>query len=82
MSGDAKATVKIGDFARGGKSRVLIKGLDHDFTPEEKVTPYGILLPDHGRVYIYLTTSHVTSDFIADCFAAIPIMAYASFILE
>lgn len=68
MSGDAKATVKIGDFSRGGDSRVVVKGLDHDFVSEQKVTPYGILLPDHGRVFIYLTTSRVTSDFIADCF--------------
>jgi len=69
MSGDAKAIIKIGDFARGGQSRVTVKGLDHDFTPEQTVTPYGILLPDAGRVFIYLTTSRVTSDFIADCFA-------------
>lgn len=68
LSGDAKATVKIGDFARGGKSRVVVKGADHDFAPDTKVTPYGILLPDHDRVFIYLTTSRVTSDFIADCF--------------
>lgn len=68
MSGDAKAVVKIGDFSRGGKSRVIVKAADHDFKPDEKVTPYGILLPDHNRVYIYLTTSRVTSDFIADCF--------------
>jgi len=68
MSGDAKATVKTGDFSRGGKSRVVVKGLDHDFGSGQKVTPYGILLPDHGRVFIYLTTSRVTSDFIADCF--------------
>lgn len=68
LSGDAKAGVKIGDFSRKGKSRVSVKAADHDFKPDEKVTPYGILLPDHDRVYIYLTTSRVTSDFIADCF--------------
>lgn len=68
LSGDAKAVVKIGDFSRKGKSRVIVKAADHDFKPNEKVTPYGILLPEHDRVYIYLTTSRVTSDFIADCF--------------
>lgn len=68
MSGDAKATIKIGDFCRGGNSRTVVKALDHDFNSGEKVTPYGILLPDHNRVFIYFTTSHVTSDFIADCF--------------
>ena len=68
MSGDAKATVKIGGFSRGGKSRTIVKALDHDFSSEQKITPYGILLPDHDRLFIYFTTSHVTSDFIADCF--------------
>lgn len=68
MSGDAKAVVKIGDFSRGGKSRVIVKAADHDFKPDEKVTPYGILLPDHDQLYIYLTSSRVTSDFIVDCF--------------
>lgn len=68
LSADAKAAVNIGDFSRGGKSRTTVKAADHDFKPDETVTPYGILLPDHDRVYIYLTTSRVTSDFIADCF--------------
>ncbi len=67
MSLDAKATVKVGEFSRKGKSRVVTKGLDHDFQPDEKVTPYGILLPDYDRIYLYFTTGHVTSDFIADC---------------
>lgn len=44
-----------------------MKALDHDFDAEAKVTPYGILLPDHDRVFLYFTTSRVTSDFIADC---------------
>lgn len=68
MSGDAKAVVKIGDFSRRGKSRVIVKAADHDFKPEEKMTPYGILLPDYDQLYIYLTSSRVTSDFIVDCF--------------
>jgi len=68
MSGDAKAVVKIGDFSRGGKSRVIVKAADHDFKPDEKVIPYGILLPDYDQLYIYLTSSRVTSDFIVDCF--------------
>lgn len=67
MSLDAKATVKVGEFSRRGKSRVVTKGLDHDFQPDEKVTPYGILLPDYDRLYLYFTTGRVTSDFIVDC---------------
>jgi len=33
LSMDAKATVKVGPFARGGKSRVSTKAADHDFHP-------------------------------------------------
>ena len=67
LSLDAKATVCIGDYSRGGKSRLVVKAMDHDFRPTDKVTPYGILLPDHERLYLYFTRGRVTSDFIADC---------------
>lgn len=67
LSLDAKATVLVGDYARGGKTRVVVKAADHDFHPSDKVTPYGILLPDHDRLYLYFTRSRVTSDFIVDC---------------
>lgn len=40
---------------------------DHDFKPEAKITPFGIYLPDCGELFIYMTTSKVTSDFIVDC---------------
>lgn len=66
---DAKASVAIGDFSRGGVSRIEVHALDHDFTPEEKVTPYGIYLPEHDRLYFYMLTSKVTSDAIVDCLA-------------
>jgi Rhodopirellula transposase DDE domain len=42
ISMDAKATVKVGPFARGGKSRVSTKAADHDFQPAATVTPVGI----------------------------------------
>jgi DDE family transposase len=67
LSMDAKATVLIGEYARGGKNRLLIKAADHDFQPADKVTPYCILLPDDDRAYLYFTRGRVTSDFIADC---------------
>jgi len=70
MSFDAKATVLLGAFSRGGVSRVEVKALDHDFQPEQKVTPFGILLPDHDRIFLYFTTGKVTSDFIVDCIQA------------
>ena len=33
LSLDAKATVKIGNFSRGGKTRAEVDGNDHDFEP-------------------------------------------------
>lgn len=44
ISIDAKATVRVGPFARGGKSRVPTKAADHDFEPAATVTPMGIFL--------------------------------------
>lgn len=67
LSMDAKATVLIGAYSRGGKNRILVKAADHDFQPEAKVTPYCIFLPDYHIAYLYFTQSRVTSDFIADC---------------
>lgn len=70
LSLDAKATVAVGLFSRGGRSRVAVKALDHDFKPEAKLTPFGIFLPDLDELYLYFTASRVTSDFIADCLEA------------
>ena len=67
LSLDAKATVWVGDYSRGGSTRVIVKALDHDFNPEEKMTPFGIYLPQYHEVYLYFTTSKVTSDLILDC---------------
>ena len=66
LSMDAKATVKVGPFARGGKSRVLTKAADHDFEPTATVTPVGILLPASGELFLYGVTSKVTSDCLVD----------------
>ena len=35
--------------------------------PDEKLTPFGIFLPQHDELYLYFTKSRVTSDFIMDC---------------
>jgi len=67
LSIDAKATVKIGPFARGGKSRVPTKACDHDFKSEANVTPVGILVPATDELFIYEVTSKVTSDCLIDC---------------
>ena len=66
LSWDAKATVKIGDFARGGKNRLERKGSDHDFKAEGILNPFGILLPRWDDLTLYFTKSSVTSDFIVD----------------
>lgn len=64
---DAKATVKVGPFAPGGKSRVQTQAADHDFKPEAKVTPVGIFLPALDDLFLYGITSKVTSDCLVDC---------------
>jgi hypothetical protein len=66
LSLDAKATVKIGPFSRGGKNRVKTEACDHDFSDCAKLTPYGIFLPEFDELFLYCTTSKVTSDFIVD----------------
>ncbi len=66
VSLDAKATVKIGLFSRGGRSRVAVAAWDHDFQPEVTLTPLGLLLPQSQDLFLYLTTSKITSDFIVD----------------
>jgi transposase len=63
---DAKATVKVGLFARGGKNRVPTSAADHDFEPEAKVTPVGIFLPALDELFLYGVTSRVTSDCLVD----------------
>ncbi len=63
---DAKATVKIGPFSRGGKSRVVTKAADHDFRPLETVTPVGLLLVASNELFVSGVTSLVTSDCLVD----------------
>jgi hypothetical protein len=63
---DAKASVKVGPFARGGKSRVPTQAADHDFQPEATVTPVGIFLPATDELFLYQVNSKVTSDCLVD----------------
>ncbi len=67
ISMDAKATVLLGNFSREGYSRIEVKALDHDFRSDEKVTPFGIFLPQYNKAFIFLTNSAVTADFMVDC---------------
>jgi len=47
ISIDTKATVNVGEYSRGGRSRGVepVKALDHDMCPKEKLIPGGILEP-------------------------------------
>jgi hypothetical protein len=68
ISIDTKATVNVGEYSRGGRSRGIEakKALDHDMNPKEKLVPGGILEPITGRSFLFFGTSYKTSDFIVD----------------
>jgi hypothetical protein len=66
LSIDCKATVNIGDYSRGGKTRGDARAADHDMGCEEKYTPFGIVDEDKGALYLTFGSSFKTSDFIAD----------------
>ena len=67
LSVDAKGTILLAMLSRGGYNRVKVKALDHDFRPDQTVTPVGVFLPHYNELYIFLTTGPVTSDLIVDC---------------
>jgi len=67
LSLDAKAAVTIGPFSRHGKTRVHLCAADHDFQPEDVLTPYGIFLPQYDETYLFFTPSKITADFIVAC---------------
>ena len=66
ISLDTKATVKIGPFSRGGKSRCPESACDHDFDPQTTLTPFGILLPKQAQSYLWFSATKVTADFMVD----------------
>ena len=68
ISIDTKATINVGEYSRGGRSRGLksVKALDHDMCPKVKLVPGGILEPVTGRSFLFFGTSYKTSDFIVD----------------
>ena len=66
LSIDAKATVKVGDFDRGGKNRLHIQAADHDFKPTDTLTPFGIFLPQTNDLWLTLVSSKLTADSIVD----------------
>jgi len=66
MGMDCEATVKIGEYPRGGKTRGDDQAADHDMGCKEKSIPFGIADEDDGQLCITFGSSVGTSDFITD----------------
>ncbi len=66
VSMDCKATVNIGEYSRGGKTRGDNHAADHDMGCEEKYTPFGVVNEDSGHLHLSFGSSAKTSDFIVD----------------
>jgi hypothetical protein len=67
---DCKATVQVGAFSRGGKTRGEYKASDPDFGGTAKYIPGGIVEEDTAQLYVTFGSSAKTSDFIVDTLAA------------
>ena len=67
---DCKATVKIGDFSRGGQTRGDDHAFDHDLGCKEKDTPCGIVDEESAQLAMVFGSSYKTSDFLVDTLAA------------
>lgn len=63
---DAKATIKVGPFSRGGYNRYGLRAWDHDFKPDTILKLFGISIPATDETFFYFTESYVTADFIVD----------------
>jgi len=67
---DCKATVKIGEFSRGGRTRGDHRASDHDLGCQEKYVPCGIVDEASGALHSTFGSSYKTSDFIVDTIEA------------
>lgn len=67
---DGKATVKMGDFSRGGRTRGDHRASDHDLGCQETYVPCGIVDEDSAELNITFGSSYKTSDFIVDVIEA------------
>jgi hypothetical protein len=66
LSMDCKATVSLGEYSRGGKTRGNNQAQDHDLGAKEKYIPCGIVDEDTGQLYLNFGSSSKTSDFMMD----------------
>ena len=67
---DCQATVKIGEFSRGGVTRGDNRARDHDMGGKEQYIPCGIVDEDSAALHITFGSSYKTSDFIVDTIEA------------
>jgi hypothetical protein len=67
---DGKATVKIGEFSRGGRTRGDHRASDHDRGGKEKYVPGGIVDEASAALHITFGSSYQTSDFLVDTIEA------------
>lgn len=65
---DTKASINVGKYSRGGRSRGAesVKAWDHDMCTKEKLIPGGILEPISGKAFLFFSSSYKTSDFMVD----------------
>jgi len=70
LSIDGKATVKIGEFSRGGLTRGDNQASDHDMGCKEKYVPCGIVDEESGALALTFGSSYKTSDFIVEVIEA------------
>ena len=67
---DCQATVKIGEYSRGGLTRGDHQASDHDMGCKEKYVPCGIVDEDSAELTITFGSSSKTSAFIVDALTA------------
>jgi len=65
LSIDTKDRVKIGEFSRGGESRVAVKAFDHDFG-DKYVVPFCIFNVREKSSEISISETKVTADYMVD----------------
>lgn len=66
ISIDAKVGINVGEFDRGGITRVPTLALDHDFCSGTTLIPYGIFLPEYNELFLFFIHSKLTADCIVD----------------
>lgn len=66
ISIDAKVALKVGEFDRGGKTRIATVALDHDFPDCATLTHNGIFIPELSELFLFFIESKLTADCIVD----------------